>query len=272
MADPNLQNKLQRVEDLWFPDADLILRAENSPFRVHSSILGARSSVFRDMVAFPQPTNAEGDIIDGVPVVRLHDSALETEIFGVDSSSKFFHAPSISRDFSAVIGVMRLAHKYDVQYLFRRALCDLEATYPMEFSRSQAMLRDEEEEPHLVLPAGLVTDLIALHAATVIHEFLQNIPNGTGPCSSPRDCAEAVLEAWEFLLIRTKQGCRDADPLQEWIFAETENDLCVVCSVAGQAEYSSAQLFFWLDMPEIFKLPSWEDLDELRRQVMEDAA
>ncbi|KAJ7776973.1 hypothetical protein DFH07DRAFT_731393 [Mycena maculata] len=325
MADPNLQNKLQRVEDLWFPDADLILRAENSLFRVYSScsILGARSSVSRDMVAFLQPTDAEGDIIDGVPVIRLHDSALETEvflraIFGVDSFSKFFMPPPSPVKFSAVIGVMRLAHRYDVQYLFRRALCHLESMYPMEFSCFQAMSQDEEAEPHIIFPAGIVTDLIALHAAsavgvqwllpsiyysisiyltaemlgsgepwhtlgpheqqtclishpnliraaTIIHEFLQKNPNGRGPCSSPRDCAEAR----EFLLIRTKQGRRDTDPLQEWVFAETENGLCVVCSVAGQAEYSSAQLFFWLDMPEIFKLPSWEDLDELRRQVME---
>jgi hypothetical protein len=74
-------NALERVDELWFPDANLILRAENKLFRVYGGVLGARSSVFRDMVAFPQPAHPEGDIMDGIPVVRLHDSAGEVEEF-----------------------------------------------------------------------------------------------------------------------------------------------------------------------------------------------
>jgi hypothetical protein len=74
-------NALERVDDLWFPDANLILRAENQLFRIYSGVLGARSSVFRDMVAFPQPAHPEGDIMDGIPIVRLHDSAGEVEVF-----------------------------------------------------------------------------------------------------------------------------------------------------------------------------------------------
>lgn len=81
MADASPQHEFKRVEDLWFFDANLILRAENTLFRIHSSLLAARSPVFRDMVAFPQPSNAEGDIVDGNPVVRLHDSATEVEVF-----------------------------------------------------------------------------------------------------------------------------------------------------------------------------------------------
>jgi hypothetical protein len=100
--------RLGRVEDLWFPDADLILRAENTLFRVHSGILCARCSVFRDMVTFPQPDNPESDTIDGNPVVRLHDLADEVEVFlraVFDSRcvkygiSQFDHAPNLRNFF-----------------------------------------------------------------------------------------------------------------------------------------------------------------------------
>jgi hypothetical protein len=53
-----------RMKDLWFPHGDLILRAEDTVFRVHSDIVGARSSVFGDMTTFPQPEKPDGDIID----------------------------------------------------------------------------------------------------------------------------------------------------------------------------------------------------------------
>ncbi|KAF7352178.1 BTB domain-containing protein [Mycena venus] len=123
MSELNAQPDLTRVDDLWFPDGNLILRVENTLFRVLSSILGARSSVFQDMVAFPQPSQPDGDTVDGHTVVRLHDSATEVEVFlRAIFDSSFSMPPPSPVDFTAVIGVMRLAHKYDVQYLFRRAL------------------------------------------------------------------------------------------------------------------------------------------------------
>lgn len=69
------------MENLWFTGADLVLRAENTLFRVHSSILGARSSVFRDMVSFPQPPAPESDTVDGRPLIILHDLVAEVEVF-----------------------------------------------------------------------------------------------------------------------------------------------------------------------------------------------
>ncbi|KAJ7452205.1 hypothetical protein FB451DRAFT_695926 [Mycena latifolia] len=56
-----------RVDDLWFPEGTLVIRAERTIFRVIQSILAARSSVFRDMLALPQPTDSDTEIIDGSP-------------------------------------------------------------------------------------------------------------------------------------------------------------------------------------------------------------
>jgi hypothetical protein len=73
------KTQLNRVLDLWFEDDNLILRAENSLFRVSKGVLAARSSVFRDMLSFPQ--TEEEERIDGCPVVRLHDSAADVTCF-----------------------------------------------------------------------------------------------------------------------------------------------------------------------------------------------
>jgi hypothetical protein len=70
-----------RVDDLWFPTDNLVIRAGNKIFRVSGAILAARSTVFRDMIAFPQPANGYIEQIDGCPVVRLPDSAEHVEVF-----------------------------------------------------------------------------------------------------------------------------------------------------------------------------------------------
>lgn len=87
------QPALHRVPELWFDDDNLILRAENHLFRVSKGVLAARSSVFRDMLSFPLPPpmqddrgggGGEGggeDLIDGCPVVRLHDSPADVTVF-----------------------------------------------------------------------------------------------------------------------------------------------------------------------------------------------
>ncbi|KAJ7734365.1 hypothetical protein DFH07DRAFT_928503 [Mycena maculata] len=121
-----------RVEDLWFPDGTLIIKAERKIFRVTKSILASRSSVFRDMAAFPQRAG-DDESIDGCPVVLLHDSAADVEVFlrAIFDSSYFMPPPEPVYIYSA-LGILRLSHKYDVQYLFRRALRHLEV--PLYFS------------------------------------------------------------------------------------------------------------------------------------------
>ena len=68
------------VSDLWFEDGNLILKAESSLFRIYGGLLGARSSVFKDMLAFPPP--AEGnEVFDGCPIVTVYDSAKDMIFF-----------------------------------------------------------------------------------------------------------------------------------------------------------------------------------------------
>ncbi|KAJ7026095.1 hypothetical protein C8F04DRAFT_1126082 [Mycena alexandri] len=112
---------LIKEESLWFLDATLVLRAENRLFRVFPGILGAKSHVFRDMLAFPQPEN--GETFDGCPLVRLADSAADMTyflkaIFHYD----FFDAGPNRAEFPVVAGILRLSQKYQVDPLRKRAL------------------------------------------------------------------------------------------------------------------------------------------------------
>ncbi|KAJ7700677.1 hypothetical protein B0H17DRAFT_882729, partial [Mycena rosella] len=68
-----------RVEELWFEDGNLVLQAGNSQFRLHRSILAARSPVFQDMLSFPQPP--ESELVEGCPLVRLPDAESEVTVF-----------------------------------------------------------------------------------------------------------------------------------------------------------------------------------------------
>ncbi|KAJ7112971.1 hypothetical protein C8R44DRAFT_631359, partial [Mycena epipterygia] len=112
-----------RVDDLWFPKDTIVIRSENKIFQISRAVLAARSTVFRDMIAFPQPTTDDTEQIDGSPVVLMHDPACDVEVFlrAIYDSSYFMPAPA-PIELWVVLAILRLSHKYDIQYLHRRAL------------------------------------------------------------------------------------------------------------------------------------------------------
>ncbi|KAJ7436824.1 hypothetical protein FB451DRAFT_1152933 [Mycena latifolia] len=135
------------VAELWFQDATFIFQAEQRLFRVYSGILAARSSVFRDMLAFPQPEASESDTMDGCPKIVLYDTAAEATVFFraiFDSrcaSLLVFRPPAVLTIFSFFVppfappldtlgGILRLSIKYDVPYLTQRCLRHLSDIYP----------------------------------------------------------------------------------------------------------------------------------------------
>lgn len=65
--------------DPWFEDGNLILEAGETRFRISRGVLAARSPVFQEMLLFPQPPGEE--LVDGCPVVRLHDSPEDVGYF-----------------------------------------------------------------------------------------------------------------------------------------------------------------------------------------------
>ncbi|KAJ7612067.1 hypothetical protein FB45DRAFT_843339 [Roridomyces roridus] len=146
-----VDNTPHRIPELWFDDGSIVIQAENTQFRVHRSILAARSPVFKDMLSFPQPPQAEAgsESVEGCLVVRLHDSPAEVTVFlkAIFDSAFFMEHPSLT-EFETVVGVLRLSHKYDVGYLRRRALIHLSSAFSTTLSRWDKILaRAHSDEP-----------------------------------------------------------------------------------------------------------------------------
>ncbi|KAJ7604131.1 hypothetical protein FB45DRAFT_939791 [Roridomyces roridus] len=129
-----VDNTPHRHPELWFDDGSIVIQAENTQFRVHRSILAARSPVFKDMLSFPQPLDAE--LVEGCPLVHLHDSAAELSVFlRAIFNSEFFMPFPVGTEFDIIVGVLRLSHKYEVEYLRRRALVHLSSGYATTLSK-----------------------------------------------------------------------------------------------------------------------------------------
>ncbi|KAJ7612145.1 hypothetical protein FB45DRAFT_939968 [Roridomyces roridus] len=129
-----LDNAPQRDPELWFDDGNLVIHAGNSQFLVHRGILSARSPVFKDMLSFPQPP--ESELVEGRPLVHFPDSEKEVAVFlKAVFDPEFFLPFPFPTKFDIIVGVLRLSHKYGVEYLRRRALIHLSSAFHTELAK-----------------------------------------------------------------------------------------------------------------------------------------
>ncbi|KAJ6550764.1 hypothetical protein DFH09DRAFT_1039099 [Mycena vulgaris] len=290
----------KRVDDLWFPEGSLVLQADDRIFRIPASILAARSPVFTDMLTIPQPEIQP--LIDGCPVVVLHDSAVDAEYFlKAIFDSSFFERPPAHTPFRIVAAVLRLSTKYDVQYLRHRALLHLSFLSPTSLkeyddlcSSNTVDLRSTE-----ILRASLVDSLGltwaipgALHPLSrlPIAQILETVPSGL-----QRRCLigrEALMvsqnrESLRFLRSLRVEGCDSDDRcrsarqsfLESFIrsdvvrplrllspegWAYIRSNTCSACFLAAQTEHNMARQAVWVQLPSIFNLPSWAELESAK--------
>ncbi|KAJ7765624.1 hypothetical protein B0H16DRAFT_1523681 [Mycena metata] len=155
---------LTRVDELWFFDGGLVVQAEQSLYRVSGGILAARSPVFKDMLSFTQPPDAE--TIDGCPVVRLPDRAADvTCFFRAIFDSSFFEPHPRLVHLHHVLSILHLSNKYSVDYLLRRALVHLTSAYPTtlsEYNQGTWVLRDEDTLPSHIATVQVAREVNAL--------------------------------------------------------------------------------------------------------------
>ncbi|KAJ7626161.1 hypothetical protein FB45DRAFT_836370 [Roridomyces roridus] len=142
-------NAFTRVADLWFSDGSLVIRAQDREFFVSGAVLAARSSVFSDILSMPQRASNS----DEMPIVVLPDNSREVESFlRAIFDSSFFMPPPPPAAPGDLLGIARLSHKYDIQYLFRRALDHLARVYPDDLSSFLTSAR--KFHPGLYAPAS----------------------------------------------------------------------------------------------------------------------
>ncbi|KAJ7221395.1 hypothetical protein GGX14DRAFT_353743 [Mycena pura] len=128
----------RRIEGLWFEDGNIVLQAGNALYRVYRGTLATHSSVFKDMLSFPQPPDSE--VIDGCPLTNLPDPEAEvTPFLKALFDPQFFLPFPAQTDFVAIFGCLRLSHKYQVAYLRRRALVHLSSRYRTTLAEWETM-------------------------------------------------------------------------------------------------------------------------------------
>lgn len=72
--------ELTRCAELWFDDGSIIIKVEETLFKVYRGTLMQQSELFRDLLTLPQPNDAE--TIDGCHVVWLEGMiAREVRLF-----------------------------------------------------------------------------------------------------------------------------------------------------------------------------------------------
>ncbi|KAG1899490.1 uncharacterized protein F5891DRAFT_1233197 [Suillus fuscotomentosus] len=169
-AEGNALAEASKHTDLWFCDGSIILRAEDTLFRVHKSQLARHSAFFRDLFSLPQPSAESADSttsssptvvvnnnpalqidttneVEGCPVLRLHDTSEDVE----NLLTALYDGPNFGKndptDFRMVSGILRLATKYLVDSLRTKALVHLSKAWPTSLKGWDAredVTRDDE--------------------------------------------------------------------------------------------------------------------------------
>lgn len=118
------------AKSLWFEDGNIVFQAGSTLYKVYRGMLCARSTVFQDMLSFPQPEHIER--YDGYPLILLYDHPKDVDAFfdALFNTTAPFWRVQEKAHFEIVTSVLRLSNKYDVQHLRRRAIQYLDDWFP----------------------------------------------------------------------------------------------------------------------------------------------
>ncbi|KAF7356135.1 BTB domain-containing protein [Mycena venus] len=290
------ETDIQRAEKLWFSPDVVILRAQTRVFRVFVAILKEKSSVFADMFTFPQPPSSDIETMDGVPVVTLHDDPDAMEVFlKAIFDSEFFMPPPAECKFDDIIGILRLAHKYDVPYLRRRALEHLGPIYPTRLSEfdSHRKLLPRRLQPwgcdnrnsHRISQVIVDPRWLALgenernaylrgHSVQMLQvlkicKFLSTSSDEDN-CEDSAQCNRLRLRINSAHIDRIFSS--QSIPLTYWgnysWDAMKDRGMCTHCITMSRSLHTAARENLWNELPEMFGLPAWEELEQMRQVAL----
>ncbi|TRM66475.1 hypothetical protein BD626DRAFT_565588 [Schizophyllum amplum] len=134
------------VEDLWFPDGNIIIRVGERVgaervgervCRVYKGFFATQSPVLADMLSTLQ-TNGR-DTVGGIPVVTFPDER-EDVLHWLKAMlvPGYFDMDRNRIDPDKLLAVLRLSHKYDVHALRRRSLEYLAGFLPVDYQDFQS--------------------------------------------------------------------------------------------------------------------------------------
>ncbi|KZP30453.1 hypothetical protein FIBSPDRAFT_814728 [Athelia psychrophila] len=117
--------------DIWYDDGNVVLQAGCTQFKLYRGILGENSSVFKDMVSFPQPPLVDTDLVDGCPVVHLSDSAEDVKYVLQSICQRKYMSFGEKLSLAVLSAFIRLGRKYDIRDLYIEALKRLYIQFPI---------------------------------------------------------------------------------------------------------------------------------------------
>ena len=92
------------------PDADVIIQSSDFVnFHVHRSILATSSPFYRDLFSLPQPSDHE--VVDGLPVMRLHEDA---EVLDSLIPWLYHVPPELPNSDDKILTLLAACQKYDM--------------------------------------------------------------------------------------------------------------------------------------------------------------
>ncbi|KAF7366174.1 BTB domain-containing protein [Mycena venus] len=198
---------------------------------------------------------------------------------------------------SILTGVLRMSHKYEYEALDTKPrppwfaelvgphfpvvtvlACELSIDWilPVAFYRvcEFTVGRTILDSPHsLDDKACLMTACRVLESAAVtkILEFLWSTPP-PDECDTPADCYALMVQCR-----RDAEGWRDRlptsaamMPLDVWEAGDWNRlDVCVQCMASMTAAHRQAKQAIWDQLPELFELPEWSELEKIKAEALE---
>ncbi|KZT72335.1 hypothetical protein DAEQUDRAFT_31522 [Daedalea quercina L-15889] len=143
--DVPLQNEVltnfARDEEIWFADGNVVLVTQRRAFKVYQGLLAHASEVFRDLFTIPQPASAE--TFDGCPVVRLSDHPEDLRhLLRVVFYGQRYYSSEVRLEFAVVAALVRLSHKYQLDYLRDAYLARVKTCFSTDFDTWRTTSRD----------------------------------------------------------------------------------------------------------------------------------
>ncbi|KAI1784799.1 hypothetical protein LXA43DRAFT_901007 [Ganoderma leucocontextum] len=130
-SSPSSNVNLKLHPEFWFDDGNIVLVAQRTAFRIYRGLLSSQSTVFSDM--FVSSSSSADETFDGCPIIHLsdspHDVAHLLRVLLPKSSIEYVYStssPRPVRNFDEVFALVRLAHKYHIQYVQDQALAALQ--------------------------------------------------------------------------------------------------------------------------------------------------
>ncbi|KAI0706604.1 hypothetical protein C8Q76DRAFT_801008 [Earliella scabrosa] len=160
-------NVPQKHDSFWFSDGSIVLVANSTAFRVHTSILTRHSPVFMNIINLPQAEDAKR--IDGCPVVHVSDSADEITclLHAIYDGRKFMNIDAwpVTVSFDTLSALVRLGHKYEFEEIVEEAMKWLEVYYTTNFDVWKKYIRGVRDPPFLISAGPSAHDIDAVNLA-----------------------------------------------------------------------------------------------------------